>query len=399
MTPSRECDFLIIGAGIIGLSLAHELRQRYPQASIMVVDKERDVAAHASGRNSGVLHAGFYYSADSLKAKFCRDGNVLMKEYAQRKGLILNRCGKVVVAQNEREQGMVHELARRANVNGVAVEVVDEARLAEIEPNAKTHKEALYSPTTATVDPLAVCHSLASDLKEQGVALLLGQRYERRLDGNKVSISGGAIRAGKIINCAGLYADRIAKDFGFGAHFTIIPLKGVYINYTGADIPIRTCIYPVPVPGSTSLGVHYGIRADGTIRIGPTAIPAFWRENYQALSRFSASEAAAIMAWEAKLLVTNQNGFRELAWSEIKKYWQPHMAAEAAKLVKHIDTRYFNQWSRPGIRAQLLDKRDLTMVQDFVVESDSHSAHVLNAVSPAFTSSFAFSRWLIDTHI
>ncbi len=345
-----------------------------------------------------MLHAGFYYSADSLKAHFCRDGNRLMKEYVQARGLGINLCTKVVVALDEQEREMLHELKRRGDINGVDVSIIDEKRLNEIEPNAKSWKEALFSPTTATVNPREVCTSLMEELEERGVDILLSHAYLERVNDDSVRTGAGNIRAGKIINCAGTYADRIARDFGFCQHYTIIPFKGIYLKYMGNDRPVKTCIYSVPNLKNPFLGAHFGVTVDGSIRIGPTAIPAFWRENYHGFDKFSARDAGEIVGWEALMFLKN-GSFRRHALQEMPKYEKSHMAKTAARMVKHIDVSKFSQWSTPGIRAQLIDKRNCQLVQDFLVEGGGNSIHVLNAVSPAFTSSFAFAKWIVDKYI
>jgi L-2-hydroxyglutarate oxidase len=395
----ENADYLIIGGGVMGLAVARTLRAKRPRATIILLEKEDDVARHASGRNSGVLHAGFYYAADSLKARFCRQGNAALRSYVLTHGLRLNDCKKVVVAHDEEELETLHELHRRAQVNGVNVTLVDERELADIEPNAKTFRHALYSPTTGTVDPVEVCQALKKELAASGVRILTRHAYESRLSGNAVRAGGMRFEADRIINCAGLYADRIAKEFGFCQHYTILPFKGVYLKYMKSDKPVRGCIYPVPNLKNPFLGVHFGVTVDGHIKIGPTAIPAFWRENYGGFSRFKPNELAAIMAWEAKLFATNAFGFRRLAYTELQKYRRSHLAALAARMVKQLDTGAFSQWGRPGIRAQLLDMRSLALVQDFIVEGDKNSVHVLNAVSPAFTSSFPFAEHVVEQYL
>lgn len=400
MSGPLRADYLIIGAGIIGLALARELRTRFPSADILVIEKERDVAFHGSGRNSGVLHAGFYYTADSLKARFTRDGNRMMKEYVKGRGLAINECHKVVVASDESEIEGVRELQRRGERNGVEVRVIDEHELAAIDPNARTTQIALYSPSTATVDPVQVCQALKEDLQQAGVRFLFGQGYLRRQGDSSVVTSGKmAIEAGLTINAAGLYADRIARDYGFSQQYTIIPFKGIYLKYTGVDRPVRTNIYPVPNLKNPFLGVHYTVTVDGTIKIGPTAIPAFWRQNYTGLEHFSTGELLEIVGWESRLFLADSFGFRSLALGELKKYDRSYFTGLATKMVKQIDTAGFNQWSKPGIRAQLLNTDTRELVMDFVVEGDSHSLHVLNAVSPAFTCSFPFAAWVVERHI
>jgi len=397
MAQENKIDFLIIGGGIMGLAVARELRSRNPSTSILILEKENDVAQHASGRNSGVLHAGFYYSADSLKAKFCLGGNVAMRDYVAKNNLRINDCKKVVVAQDESELPTLHELFRRGQVNGVPLQLVDEKQLADIEPNAKTTKQAIYATTTAVIDPIEICHTLRKELEGQGVRIMTGTAYARRISGNAVQAGSEMFEAGKIINCAGLYADRIARDFGFCRDYAIIPFKGVYLKYAGTDTPIRPCIYPVPNLTNPFLGVHFSVTVNGDVKIGPTAIPAFWRENYHGMDGFSAHDCAEILGREALMFATDKN-FRALALREMKKYYPPYMAAMAARMVKKIDTSKFTGWGRPGIRAQLVNKRTNKLVQDFVVEGDKNSIHVLNAVSPAFTSSFPFAKWIVENY-
>ena len=400
MSDLQRCDYLIVGAGIIGLALARELRGRFPTAEILVIEKEPDTACHGSGRNSGVLHAGFYYTADSLKARFTRDGNRMLKEYVKERGLASNECKKVVVASDESEIEGIHELKRRGDRNGVEVQVIDQQELAEIDPNAKTTQIALYSPTTATVDPAQVCRALREDLELAGVRFLFGEGYFKRQDSDSVvTTKGRVIETGLLINAAGLYADRIARDFGFSHNYTIIPFKGIYLKYSGPDRPVRTNIYPVPNLKNPFLGVHYTVTVDGTVKIGPTAIPAFWRENYQGLENFSLGELLEICGWEARLFAADSFGFRALALGELKKYDRAYFTGLATKMVKQIDPAGFNQWSRPGIRAQLLNTRTCELVMDFTVEGDSRSLHILNAVSPAFTCSLPFAAWVVDQHI
>ncbi len=397
---SGQADYIIIGAGIIGLAIARELRSRYPGAAITMIEKESDVAYHSSGRNSGVLHAGFYYSADSLKAKFTRDGNFAMKDFCRQNGLKLNECEKVVVAKDESELEPLFELDRRGKRNGVDVKIITEEELKEVDPNARTFKFALYSPNTATVDPTALNKALRDELLTSGVKILFGEGYKKKIDGNTIETHTGKIlSAKKLINTAGLYADKIAKDFGYSRHYTIIPFKGIYLKYTKKDKPIRTNIYPVPNLKNPFLGVHYTITVDGTIKIGPTSIPAFWRENYKGMDNFKAGELGNILGWESRLFVSNAFGFRGLAFDEMKKYNKSYFVDLATTMVHHIDKSGFTEWSKPGIRAQLLNTKTLELVMDFVVEGDNTSIHVLNAVSPAFTCSFPFAKWVVENYI
>ncbi len=399
MTTTKKTDYLIIGAGVIGLAVARTLREKFPVAKITIIEKEDHVAEHGSGRNSGVLHAGFYYGADSLKAKFCREGNAAWKAYVQQHGLRINPCQKVVVAKNEAEWESIHELKRRGDANGVEVSVVDEQALAAIDPNAKTHREALHSPTTATVDPVEICNHLAQGLRDSGVEILLSHPYRERVGDTAVLAGNIRIYAGKIFNCAGLYADKVADDFGFGRDYTIIPFKGIHLRTKLPNNLVKTLVYPVPNLKNPFLGVHFNLTVDGHVKIGPTAIPAFWRENYKGLEGFRLDELLSIAGWETKLLATNAFNFRALAWEEIRKYQRSHLLNLVRPMVKQMDDTLFDTWMRPGIRAQLLHKQSLKLLQDFVVEGDGSSVHVLNAVSPAFTCSLPFAQWVVGTYL
>ena len=393
-------DYLIIGGGIVGLSIARELRTRFPGSAIAVLEKESDVAYHGSGRNSGVLHAGFYYSADTLKAKLTRDGNRQLRAYCYANNLKINECKKVVVAKDESELPALLELEKRGKVNGVEVKMIDEKELFEIDPNVKTFKQALYSPNTATVDPVEITQAIKNELRAKGVEMFFEEGYQSRLEGNSVKTTLGHIfSATKIINAAGLYADKVAGDFGYSEKYTIIPFKGVYLKYHGNEIPVTTNVYPVPNLKNPWLGVHFTVTVDGAVKIGPTSTPAFWRENYHGFDRFKLGEMAGILSWEALLFLTNSFGFRNIALEEIKKYKRSYFAGLARELVKRIDVKGFTEWGRPGIRAQLLNKQSRELIMDFVVEGDKDSIHVLNAVSPAFTCCFPFAAWVVDNYI
>lgn len=391
----RKYDYIIIGAGIIGLTIARELKKREPGVSICILEKESDVAAHASGRNSGVLHAGFYYSANSLKAKFTKEGNQAMRAYCKLNGLQLNECGKLVVAKDETELAGLEELKLRADINGVRLIWMNEQEIASIDPNAKTYRKALYSPTTASVDPVEVCRTLKRENIENGVEFHFLTKY-RKHRGDLLFTSSGTFKFNYLINCAGLYADSIAHDFGFGEKYTIIPFKGIYLKYTKNKTDVVTNIYPVPNLKNPFLGVHYTKTVDGSIKIGPTAMPAFWRENYQGVQGFNLKEFLQIVGFELKLFITNSFNFRRLAFQEMRKYIKSYFVGLGMGMVKEIDPKGFGHFLRPGIRAQLLNVETLELVQDFVIEGDKRSMHVLNAVSPAFTCSMPFAAYVVD---
>ena len=392
-------DYLIIGGGIIGLNIARALKLQYKDASVVVIEKEAEAAMHSSGRNSGVLHAGFYYSADSLKAKFTKEGNASMHKFCKERNLRINECAKVVVAQNDEEVAGLEELKRRGDVNKVELNWMSEEELNEKFPLIKSRKKALFSPTTATIDPREVTLEFKKVVQELGVEVLTSTAYIKRNYEYEIETSRGAMKFKKLINCAGLYADKIAKDFNFGHNYVIIPFKGIYLKDKYNVCGLTTNVYPVPNLANPFLGVHYTYAVEDDSKIGPTAIPAFWRENYKGFDNFNFSEMVQILYYEAKLFLTNAFGFRDLAISEVKKYSKTYLLNLTKGLTKPLDMSGFDSWSTPGIRAQLLDTKTLELVQDFVVEGDNVSVHVLNAVSPAFTSAMPFSQWVVDNYI
>ena len=393
---TRRTDYLIVGGGIIGLAVSRELRRREPEASILLIEKESDIALHSSGRNSGVLHAGFYYTADSLKARFTREGNEALRRFCREEGLAINPCGKVVVATDEGEDRTLETLMERGRANGVELSWMSREELSERFPEASTWRRALWSPTTATVDPRQLTRRMAEKAREEGIEILTECPWLSRPASGIAQTGCGEIRYRHLINAAGLYADRIAREFGFSRHYTILPFKGIYLKDSSKRSGLSTNIYPVPNLANPFLGVHFTLTVDGAAKIGPTAIPAFWRENYRGMERFSLRELGEVLGWEARLFLSDAFGFRSLALEEMKKYRRSHLLNLAKQLAPAIDTDAYDSWSPPGIRAQLLDTRSLELVQDFVVEGDAESTHILNAVSPAFTASIPFAEWVVS---
>lgn len=391
-----QSDFLILGGGVIGLNVACELRRRYPDCRVSLLEKEPETGQHASGRNSGVLHAGFYYTADSLKARFCRDGNRLLREWCIEHNLRLNACGKLVVARNESEWEGLAELKRRGDVNGVPLEQITEAEAKQIEPRVKTHERALFSPNTATVSPIEVLASFRQEAERLGVRLHTATPYLAK-NGTQVLTPQGAFEAGFVVNCAGLFADRIAHDFGFGQDYCILPFKGLYLYSEEPAGSFRTNIYPVPNLKNPFLGVHFTVTVDGKAKIGPTAIPCFWREHYTGIEGFSWEDFWEIVGLEMRLFWRAGFDFRGLALQEMQKYSRTTLVTQASELATGIEERHYTHWGTPGIRAQLVDLKKRTLVMDFLMEGDSQSLHVLNAVSPGFTCALPFAQHICDT--
>jgi (S)-2-hydroxyglutarate dehydrogenase len=388
-------DFLVIGGGVIGINIARELRRKFPDQSVMLIEKENEVAQHASGRNSGVLHAGFYYTADSLKAKFTRQGNVAMHEYCETKKLSMNKCGKLVVAKDEHDYPVLDTLLARGKANGVPLEKITIADAKKIEPRVKSHLHALWSPTTTSVDPVAVTLEMRKDAEAEGVTIRTGVAYLGKKNGT-LRTSAGEMQAGYVVNSAGLYADHVARDFGFSEHYRVLPFKGVYLYSNEPHGALHTHIYPVPDLRNPFLGVHFTVTADHHIKIGPTAMPAFWREQYEGVKGFSATEMADILWRQAGLMLFAGFDFRRLAYEELRKYVRSHLVSLATSLLEGVTPENYKKWGRAGIRAQLLDIRTKKMIMDFVFEHDDKSLHILNAVSPGFTCSIPFSRHIVD---
>jgi (S)-2-hydroxyglutarate dehydrogenase len=389
------CDYLVIGGGIIGISIARELKTRYPDCKILVLEKEARCGLHGSGRNSGVLHAGFYYTSDSLKARFTRQGNQQLTQYCHAKNLKINKCGKLVVAKNEIELEGLQELLIRSKQNGVELCEISEAEARDIEPKVKTYSKALFSPTTSTIDPIEVLSSLLIDAQNEGISVRFGEEYIGRKN-NIIRTHTESYEAGYIINSSGLYADTIGKDFGFSKSHSILPFKGLYLYSEELPGTLRTNIYPVPDLRNPFLGVHFTVSVDGRSKIGPTAIPAFWRENYSGLSGFKLTEFIDIIFRQAGLFAFSKFDFKQLAWEEIQKYHRPRLVKLASQLLKGVQLQNYKNWGKAGIRAQLLNVKEKKLEMDFVLEGDSKSFHVLNAVSPGFTCALPFAEYVCN---
>ena len=391
-----KCDFLVIGGGIIGISIVRELKKRHPKLSQILIEKEVDFGLHASGRNSGVLHAGFYYTADSFKAKFTQKGNQHLTEYCESKNIRVNKCGKLVVAQNESELTWLDELLIRADKNGVPLESITEKECKSIEPRAKTCQRAIFSPSTSSVNPQDLLNAMQGDAKKEGVRICTNVQYLYRKDQQTIQTSDGLFEAGYLVNVAGLYADKIGRDFGFSKDYRILPFKGLYLYSDEPSGSLRTHIYPVPDLANPFLGVHLTVTTDGKVKLGPTAIPAFWREQYEGWSNFNFNELTEILLRQAGLFLSSNFDFKALAIRELKKYSRQKMVSLVSPLAEGINIKNYRQWGKPGIRAQLLNIREKKLEMDFVLEGDKGSMHILNAVSPGFTCALPFAEYVCD---
>ncbi|MBF0588426.1 MAG: L-2-hydroxyglutarate oxidase [Magnetococcales bacterium] len=388
-------DYLIAGGGVVGVTTALTLKQRYPDASVILMEKESACGQHASGRNSGVLHAGFYYTADSLKARFTRIGNQRMTAYCKEKGLAINECGKLVVAKNQEELETLETLKQRGEANGIDIQEITVAEAREMEPRVRTHERALFSPTTSSVNPAQIMASLEKEAVALGVEVRTGVHCQGRVHGGRVRTDDGDMTPGYFINASGLQADQIARTFGFSEKYRILPFKGLYL-YEDAPQPVRMHIYPVPDLRNPFLGVHYTVTVDHKTKLGPTAIPCFWREQYGGMDGFDFNEFLG-MAWrQANLVLFSNFAFKRLAIEESRKYSRRVMASMAGVIATDSRPENCRVWAKPGIRAQLVETARNALVNDFVIEGDHKSLHVLNAVSPAFTCSFPFAEHIVD---
>jgi len=389
----QECKFLIVGAGIIGLTVARELLLR-GHSDLLIIEKEDAPGRHASGRNSGVLHAGIYYSSDSLKARFCIEGNQMMKEYCRTKGLLLVESGKVIVAPLKEQQEGLHELKRRSDRNGAVVRLINKTELTELEKHAFTFEDALYSPNTAVIDPLQILDAMQQEILDSGKAKILFNTslIERKGD-HEVQTSQGLMRYETLINAAGAYADQIAHKFDLAHDYKIQPFKGTYRLLKRTDL-VKGNIYSVPDLKNPFLGIHFCKNAQGQITLGPTAIPALSRENYGVFDHLE-QETVSILYRDAILLVTNP-AFRNAASVQIRKYSKRVVFREAKTMVPELTLDDLQPSAKVGIRAQLVHWPSRQLFMDFLIQKNAESLHVLNAVSPAFTSAMAFAKHVVD---
>jgi len=392
-------DYVIIGAGVVGLAVARELKRREPKAQVVVLEKEDRPGRHASGRNSGVLHSGIYYPPGSLKARICAAGARAMADYCEARGLPLRRIGKILVPTAEADAPQLDLLAERAAANGVEVERLDASALARREPEARSATgEALFVPSTSVVSPAEVMAALADETRSAGVELRCGGRLEC-VDPDRRDLiwAGERIGYGHAVNAAGLHADTVAHRFGVGRRYTLLPFKGLYWQLDPASgIRINHLIYPVPDLRVPFLGIHTTTAIDGSVYVGPTAIPAFGRENYRGLEGVTGAEFVRIGWLLARQLLAGRDGIRRLAWQEGRLHSRRRFARAARALLPRLRAEHLIACGKVGIRAQMLDRKEGRLVGDFLVESGPASTHVLNAVSPAFTSAFPLARHLCD---
>lgn len=356
---------------------------------------------HASGRNSEVIHAGFYYSPESLKAQFCADSNKELKALCKENDLSLRKTGKVVVASNLNEVGRLEALYRRGLENKIELELLDSSLLSKFEPAARSHGKFLWSPTTAIADPRSVIDCLALKFKKVGGVLITGNEVKlREFNGAvKVFTQNKEIPANYIVNAAGLHADQITRSKGVGTEFACLPLKGVYRVSRRLISSPKTLIYPVPHPLNPFLGVHITLTLDGDIKIGLTAMPLFGQEQYSATDYVNFREIKGSLKSMLSLLKAKEYDLGEILRDEMPKTLTKFILRDIARIVPGI--KEANHWKKlkPGIRSQLVNLETGKLEQDFIVRKSHNSTHILNAVSPGWTSALPFGRWISENII
>ena len=394
----ERIDYLVIGAGIIGISIGNSLLDKYPNSRVLIVDKESQLGAHASGRNSGVLHAGFYYSPDSLKAKFCREGNFALKEIIERHAIPIRHTGKVVVTKNLDELPRLQALYERGIANGVNLELLPAQDLHKFEPLAKTHGNFLWSPSTAVSDPLAVIQAMANDFISKGGSLKMNTSCQINTD-QEVFLNSQKMEIKQIINASGVNALYFAQRFGIGKHYSLLPVLGLYKTISDTKLPLQTLVYPVPNPKNPFLGVHFTLTTDHKVKIGPTAIPVIGREQYSLFDGFDRRDTQNSTTAVGALARNSLSNLLSLAATEFPKIFTRNLVHNGSKLVPSVSKTSSWNTKKPGLRAQLVNRNTGEFEQDFVVEKTGKFIHILNAVSPGWTASIPFANWVVEKYI
>ena len=395
MIDSRH-NLIIIGAGIVGLAVGLEYSRRFPGQRLLILEKENEVARHQTGHNSGVIHSGIYYKPGSLKARLCVSGAQAMVEFCREHAIPHEVCGKVIVATSPEQLPRLEELRRRADANGlVGVRQIGHAELHEIEPNA-TGIAALQVPSTGITNFAQVCRKYAELITQNGGSVLTGagaSAIRRSENETVVETVRGAFSAHAVINCAGLFSDRVAKMAGDDPDVMIVPFRGEYYDLIPERASlVRSLIYPVPDPRFPFLGVHFTRRITGRVDAGPNAVLALRREGYRRTD-FSLRDLSSSLGFP---------GF----WRMSAKNWRYGLGEYHRSLSKKAFVRALQGLvpdvegsdlvpSHAGVRAQAL-KRDGSLVDDFQFIPSRKMLHVLNVPSPAATASLMIAKSILD---
>jgi L-2-hydroxyglutarate oxidase len=388
-------DYCIVGGGIVGLATAMELLCREPGASLLIVEKEKQVATHQTGHNSGVIHAGIYYQPDSLKARLCREGAQATKEFCRQKRIDFEECGKLLVATDAIEIERMEALAGRAERNGIAFESLTKDQLRKQEP-AVAGIGALLVPSTGIVNYSAVCNAMAADIEDRGGRILLNTRVTALVEdgrGVKVKAGGQTFYAGRLVACGGLQSDRLALLAGLDINHRILPFRGEYYTLPASRAQIvKHLIYPIPDPELPFLGVHLTRMIDGSVTVGPNAVLGFAREDYEkgSVNLRDVAEMTSFPGFWRVIAKNMRFGIDELHGSLSRRHY-------LAKCRKYCPSLTLADLRRPGagIRAQAVLK-DGTLVHDFLFVQSERMLHVCNAPSPAATSAIPIGRMIVD---
>jgi len=383
----------VIGGGIVGLAVARELTGRGHR--VTVLEKEPAWARHQTGRNSGVIHAGLYYRPGSLKARLCTVGAASMVAFARAYGVPFEVCGKLVVAVDESELPRLHELARRAEANGVPARLIDPQRARELEPQVAC-VAALHVRSTGIVDYVAVAEVMAKQLADKDAELRLGCEVVRlrSTDGAvRIETTSGDLTADAVVNCAGLHCDRVARLAGLTPPVRIVPFRGEYYELREqARHLVRGLIYPVPDPSFPFLGVHLTRGIDGGVHAGPNAVLALRREGYR-WRDVTARDVADTLSFPGFWRLARHH-LRTGAGEVTRSMSKARFAAALARLVPAIEPEHLMR-AEAGVRAQAMH-RDGSLVDDFLFLAAPRQVHVLNAPSPAATASLEIAKRIAD---
>ena len=398
MLVNKEYDQIIIGAGIVGISLGLALLERDPNRKVLIIDKEEKPGIHASGRNSGVLHAGFYYSPDSLKAKFCRLGNLELRKFCKENNLQILETGKVVVCQDKKDVARLEELYRKGVANGVNIEILDSKDLEKIEPAAQSVDKFIWSPTTAVGNPRDVIKKLAEEFTKSSGSFSFNTQVELIENDNEVLVmtKHETYSAKSIINSAGAYAADLAKQVNVGTEYVCLPFLGAYKKSKLLPINPKRLVYPVPNPVNPFLGVHTTITLNNEIKIGPTAFPVIGKEQYKLMDGFNLKDLVQFFTSSKALLKSDSVDLLGLAKEEALKLFKKPLLNRTRKLSNSLDSN--TDWVKypSGIRAQIINTNTKAIEMDYIVKSDKNVVHILNAVSPGWTSAIPFARWVVE---
>ena len=400
-------EIIIVGAGMVGMSIAYQLKEKFPDINITILEKEISLGMHSSGRNSGVLHAGIYYKPGTLKAKVCVDGAKRLKNFCELNNISIYNCGKVIVPQSANLDSQLDVLFKRGKSNGAEVELITKKQLFERAPDSVSSSDrAIWSPNTSVVNPKEVISCLKNNLEEKNVKFIFGCKIYKINDSERKiffknynsdsKIYSEFLKYDYFFNCAGLQTDAVAHLMGVGKEFKILPFKGIYWDLIdNSPLKINTNIYPVPDLNVPFLGVHATPSPSGKVSFGPTAIPALGKENYKLFEAIEPLMSIDFFKELAYQFALNKNGFRKYAFEQAFLGIKPLFLDSAKKIIPNLRSDYLIPSKKVGIRAQLFNKRTRRLVDDFLIEKTDNSVHVLNCISPAFTASFSLADLII----